>query len=265
VERPGLESITPKKLASFQIGDTRKGERQGQLIPLAGRAVRAAGELHRPAARRERRRAAVRHRARPAGREHGRRRHPPERGSLIDPFFLASRDENDVTGYTGTPVNVNGYMFGYRADVEAAGIQYPRQGQYFVAVDSGKSDFTGKSFAGQYLLHAWLNDVAPPLAAMVTTTVAAGHPTIIARTIDLQAGVDPLSLVFAYGDTLIGAAAYDPVSGTRSSRCPESVPAAEAGQTQVDLPRERLPGGQERRPGGRGHLDPPNTASSRRG
>ena len=26
VERPGLESVTPKKLASFQIGDTRKGE-----------------------------------------------------------------------------------------------------------------------------------------------------------------------------------------------------------------------------------------------
>ena len=141
-------------------------------------------------------------------------------GSLIDPFFLASRDENDVTGYTGTPVNVNGYMFSYRADVQAAGIQYPRQGQYFVAVDSGKSDFTGQSFAGQYLLHAWLNDVLPPLAAMVTTTVAAGHPTIVARTIDLQAGVDPLSLVFAYGDTLIGAAAYDPISGLRGLPAP---------------------------------------------
>ena len=125
-------------------------------------------------------------------------------------------------------MNVNGYMFGYRADVQAAGIQYPRQGQYFVAVDSGKSDFTGQSFAGQYLLHAWLNDVLPPLAAMVTTTVAAGHPTIVARTIDLQAGVDPLSLVFAYGDTLIGAVAYDPISGYAVFPLPRVGPAAEA-------------------------------------
>ena len=129
-------------------------------------------------------------------------------------------------------MNVNGYMFGYRADVQAAGIQYPRQGQYFVAVDSGKSDFTGQSFAGQYLLHAWLNDVLPPLAAMVTTTVAAGHPTIIARTIDLQAGVDPLSLVFAYGDTLIGAVAYDPISGYAVFPLPASVPPLKLGKTQ---------------------------------
>ena len=95
---------------------------------------------------------------------------------------------------------------------------------------------------------------------MVTTTVAAGHPTIVARTIDLQAGVDPLSLVFAYGDMLIGAVAYDPISGYAVFPLPESAPPLKLGQTPVDLPRERLPGGQERRPGGRSHLDPPEHA-----
>ena len=75
----------------------------------------------------------------------------------------------------------------------------------------------------------------PPLAAMVTTTVAAGHPTIIARTIDLQAGVDPLSLVFAYGDTLIGAVAYDPVSGYAVFPLPASAPPLKVGKTQSIL------------------------------
>ena len=257
VERPGLESITPKKLVSFQIGDTRKGESKVSsyrwpAAPFGPPASYTGPPLDETGAEQ----LYVTELAQPAV-NMGVAVILQSGGSLIDPFFLASRDENDVTGYTGTPVNVNGYMFSYRADVQAAGIQYPRQGQYFVSVDSGKSDFTGQSFAGQYLLHAWLNDVLPPLAAMVTTTVAAGHPTIIARTIDLQAGVDPLSLVFAYGDTLIGAVAYDPISGYAVFPLPRVGPAAEAREDRVDLPRERLPGGQERRPGGRGHLDPP--------
>ena len=171
--------------------------------------------------------------------------------SLIDPWFLGSHDENDVTGYPGTPVNVNGYLYDYRADVQAAGLQYPLQGQYFVAVDSGHSEFTDRSFAGRYLLHYWINDVKPPLAIMTTTTIAAGRPTIVARTLDLQAGVDPLSLVIAYGRVLIGAAAYDPVSGFAIFPLPACGPAAEGRQDADRLRLGRLPGGQERRPGGR--------------
>ena len=37
--------------------------------------------------------------------------------AIIDPFFLGSPDQNDVQGYAGTPVNVNGYMFDYHADL----------------------------------------------------------------------------------------------------------------------------------------------------
>jgi hypothetical protein len=153
--------------------------------------------------------------------------------SVIDPFFLSSRNENDVTGYPGTPVNVNSYLYHYRADVEAAGLQFPLQGQYYVAVDSGHSDFTGRSFAGRYLLHSWLNDVTPPLAAMITRTVSAGRPTIVVRTMDLDSGVDPLSLVLAYGRVLVGAAAYDALSGIAVFPLPRSVPALKAGRTPV--------------------------------
>jgi hypothetical protein len=151
----------------------------------------------------------------------------------VQGFIKNVFDENDVTGYTGTPVNVNGYLYHYRADVQAAGIQYPRQGQYYVAVDSGHNDFTGASLAGRYLLHAWLNDVSPPLAAMITTTVAAGRPTIVARTLDLQSGVDPLSLVIAYGRVLVGAAAYDPLSGIAIFPLPPTVAALKPGKTPL--------------------------------
>src|SRR5205823_10857520 len=120
-------------------------------------------------------------------------------GALIDPFFLGSPDENDVQGYAGLPVNVNEFMFDFRADIGAAGSVFPRQKKYYVAVDSGHDTFTGQSLGGRYLLRAWVNDVSPPLVAPVTTRVAAGRPTLVLRIADLQSGVDPLSLVIAYG------------------------------------------------------------------
>jgi subtilisin family serine protease len=155
--------------------------------------------------------------------------------SLIDPWFLASKDENDVTGYTGTPVNVNAFLLHYRVPVGAAGIQFPRQGQYFVSVDSGSDPFTGKSYPGQYLLRAWINDVLPPVLAPMTVKVAAGRPTLVMRTGDLQSGVDPLSLVIAYGRVLIGAAAYDPISGIAIFPLPGAAPALKVGRVPAIL------------------------------
>ena len=47
-------------------------------------------------------------------------------GSLIDPWFLGSPDERDVQGDSGTPVNVNNYMFDYSVDIGAAGSTFPK-------------------------------------------------------------------------------------------------------------------------------------------
>ena len=58
-------------------------------------------------------------------------------GAQIDPWWLGSLDENDVQGYAGTPVNVNDLMPDVHDDVHAAGVVFPRPGQYFVSVDSG--------------------------------------------------------------------------------------------------------------------------------
>ncbi|MFN2468161.1 MAG: S8 family serine peptidase [Gaiellaceae bacterium] len=156
-------------------------------------------------------------------------------GSLIHPFFLGSRDENDVQGYTGTPVNVNAYMFDYRFEVGAAGVQFPTQGKYYVAVDSGRDRFTGRAQAGSYLLNAWVNDVLPPAVQLVTTQVSAGHPLLVARIGDNASGVDPFSLVISYNRALVGAAFYDPFSGIALFPLPSQAPALKAGRTDALL------------------------------
>jgi minor extracellular serine protease Vpr len=149
-------------------------------------------------------------------------------GAVIDPWVLGSRDENDVQGYAGTPVNVNNLTFGYGADIGTAGAALPLPGTYYVSVDSGRDLFTGASLAGQYVLRAWVNDVNPPLILPVSRRVSAGRPTIVARVIDglfqPESGVDPLSLAIGYSGALVGAAAYDPFSGIAVFPLPRQAP-----------------------------------------
>jgi minor extracellular serine protease Vpr len=156
-------------------------------------------------------------------------------GSIIDPFFLGSRDQNDVQGYAGTPVNVNGYMFDYRADIGVAGVAFPRQKRYWVAVDSGSDSFTDEQFPGNYLLKMWRNDVTPPAIQLITRRVSAGRPLLAARVLDSQSGVDPFSLVIGYRRVLVGAAAYDPFSGLVLFPLPAQAPKIKAGGTTALL------------------------------
>ena len=71
-------------------------------------------------------------------------------GSQIDPFVLGAKDENAVQGYVGTPVNINGLMADYQLPVGAAGAQFPLPGTYYVAVDSGRDEFTGRRLLGTW-------------------------------------------------------------------------------------------------------------------
>ena len=145
--------------------------------------------------------------------------------SEIDPWVLGSKDENDVQGYAGVPVNVNGLMYDYRADIETAGAVFPLTKRYYVSVDSGSDAFTNQSLPGQYILKAWVNDLAPPALKLVTTRLSAGRPTIVARATDAQSGVDPLSLVLSYNsNVLLGASAYDPTTGLVLFALPSNAP-----------------------------------------
>ena len=133
--------------------------------------------------------------------------------SLVEPWFLGSLNENDVQGYPGTPVNVNGLTFEYQFDNEAAAADFPHEGRYFVSVDSRADPYTNDPLRGQYLLHAWQNDVTPPRFRFLTKVVTPGRPLLAAVATDRGAGVDPLSLVIGYRNTLLLAAFYDPGTG----------------------------------------------------
>jgi subtilisin family serine protease len=156
-------------------------------------------------------------------------------GSLVDPWVLGSKDENDVQGYAGTPVDVNGLTYDANVDIGAAGAQFPRLKRFYVAVDSRSDPFTGEPLPGRYVLRAWINDVTPPSVQFLTKTVSAGHPLIVARATDLQSGVDPLSIALGYGGRLIGASAYDPTTGLVLIGLPAEAPRLKPGKTTADL------------------------------
>jgi minor extracellular serine protease Vpr len=156
-------------------------------------------------------------------------------GSLIDPFVLGSKDENDVQGYAGIPTDVNGLTFDSGFDVGTAGVQFPRLQRFYVAVDSRADEFTNRSQKGRYLLKAWVDDLSGPAVRILTTRVTAGRPLIAAVAVDPQSGVDPLSLVINYNNALVGASAYDPSSGLVFFGIPDEAPPLKAGTTNLIL------------------------------
>jgi hypothetical protein len=160
-----------------------------------------------------------------------------ENGAQVHPWVLGSRDENDVQGYAGLPVNVNGYEFGYLADIGAAGAALPLPGKYYVSVDSGRDIFTHARLAGRYVMRSWVDDVDPPLILPVSRRVSAGRPVIVARAVDglfkPESGVDPLELVIGYQGVLVGAAAYDPISGLALFPLPSQAPKLKAGKRTI--------------------------------
>jgi subtilisin family serine protease len=158
---------------------------------------------------------------------------PSSSGALIDPWVLGSLDENDVQGYAGTPVNVNSFMYDYLAAVEAAGAGFPRQGRYYVVVDSPRDEASGKVLGGRYTLRSWVDDLKPPSVSVLTRRVAAGRPTIAIRTRDAGSGVDPLSLTLDYGRTLVGASSYDPRTGVAVFALPKSAQKLGRGTTSA--------------------------------
>ncbi|HVM69852.1 MAG TPA: hypothetical protein VM204_08470, partial [Gaiellaceae bacterium] len=234
VTRPGLERVPVKRLRFLQTGDTRRGTSHasvyrypaaafGPAASYTGRPVDESGaeqlysiRIDEPAVNLG---AAV---------------ISASAGSLVHPWVLGSRDENDVQGYAGTPVNVNNLTFSYPLDIGAAGTVFPRTKTYYVAVDSGRDQFTGRSLAGAYVLRAWVNDVQPPELGLVTGRVAAGRPTIALRILDEGAGVDPYSLVLGYGGVLVAASAYDPFSGIAIFALPRQAPRLRAGTPRLE-------------------------------
>jgi subtilisin family serine protease len=231
VTRPGLAGVTARPLARVQSGTTRTGASFADVyrFPAApfghspdygtGPDMREDGGERLYSIR-------IRNRAVNVGAAVI----TSSANALIDPFFLGAKDENAVQGYVGTPTNINGFTIGYRLPVGAAGAIFAPPGTYYVSVDSGRDEFTNARRAGAYQLRSWVNDVSRPSVKLLTTRVTAGRPTLAVQTLDRGAGVDPFSLTLNYGRVLVGAAAYDAVSGVALFPLPTTAPALRAGR-----------------------------------
>jgi len=229
VTRPGLELQSAAPLRALQIGDTGSGPSKASDYRFpAGPLAQAFSSLSTPTHEDGAEKLYVAH-VNDAVVNLG-VSVLAQTGGIIDPFVLSAPDENHVQGYAATPFDVNLFTFDYLAPVEAAATDFPRQQAYYVAVDSPRDVFSGRLLTGRYLLNAWLNDVTPPRLKVLTTRVAAGRPTLAVRALDFQSGVDPFSLVIAYRNVLLGAAAYDPFSGVAIFPIPKNAPAIPAGR-----------------------------------
>ncbi len=233
VTRPGLANAPVIPLQFVQTGDTRKGPSRAAAYRYPAAAFGPAPSYTGPPVNELGGEKLYRLRIDDVVVNFGAAVIASSPGSLIHPWVLGSPDENDVQGYAGTPVNVNNLTIDYPLDVGAAASVFPRTKAYYVAVDSGVNQFTGRSQAGSYVLRAWVNDVEPPNMSLVTSKVSAGRPLIALRVLDGDSGIDPYSLVISYRNVLVGAAAYDPSSGVALFPLPPTAPALEAGQRQL--------------------------------
>jgi hypothetical protein len=154
-------------------------------------------------------------------------------GSFINPWLLGSPDENDVQGQAATPVNVNALTPDYRLPVGAAAAVFPSLKRFWVAVDSSRDEYTGRSLRGRYVLRYWVNDLRPPSISLVTRRVAAGRPTIVFRVRDRGAGVNPLSLLLSYRRGIVAASAYDVSSGLAVFVLPRAAPSLNRGRVSA--------------------------------
>jgi len=151
----------------------------------------------------------------------------------IHPWFLGSLDENDVTGYAGIPVAVNGLLPDFLYSIGTAGGVSLPAGRYYVSVDSGHDLFTGRALAGPYVLRSWVNDVKPPTVKLLTKAISSGRPTIAVKVTDAKSGVDPFALQLFFGPPKrvqqVGATTWDPATGLATFSVPREAPALEVG------------------------------------
>ena len=247
VTRPGLEQAAIVPLGQFQSGDTRKGVSHASVYRYPAAAFGPAPSYVGAPVNEDGAETLYRIRLDEPAVNIGAAVIASSPGSLIHPWVLGSPDENDVQGYAGTPVNVNNLTVDYPLDIGAAATIFPRTKSYYVAVDSGRDQFTGRSLGGSYLLRAWVDDLQPPLVGLITSRVAAGRPTIALRILDLGAGVDPVFARDRLRPRPGRSGCVRPRQRNRALPAAETGTGAEDREAAADRLRRRLPGGEERR------------------
>ncbi len=125
--------------------------------------------------------------------------------SRVVPLLLRGRDENNLVGESGLPLDVGPISFTSGTVEPSAGLWWAPSGEYTVAVDSGS-----RRGEGRYRLRVWLNDLTPPSIVPLTRHVRAGRPSVVRlRITDAQSGVDPRTLIGELGTQAPEPLGYD--------------------------------------------------------
>ena len=148
VTRPGLEQAPILQLGQVQTGDTRKGVSHASAYRYPAAAFGPAANYVGAPVNEDGAEQLYRIRIDEPAVNVGAAVIFSSPGSLVHPWLLGSPDENDVQGYAGTPVNVNNLTLDFPLDIGAAATVFPRTKAYYVAVDSGRDQFTGRSLGG---------------------------------------------------------------------------------------------------------------------
>jgi hypothetical protein len=125
--------------------------------------------------------------------------------SRVVPLLLRGRDENNLVGESGLPLDVGPISFTSGTAAPSAGLWWAPSGEYTVAVDSGS-----RRGEGRYRLRVWVNDLTPPSVVPLTRRVRAGRAAFVRlRITDSQSGVDPATLIGELGTQAPEPLAYD--------------------------------------------------------
>ena len=159
-------------------------------------------------------------------------------GSRVEPRVVKDGDENRLTGYAALPLNHNPYVDEFGSPVPVAGAVRPTPGTYYVVFDSPT-----RASAGSYRFRFWIDDTAPPTAALVRRVVRSGEP-IRLRVRDAGSGIDVRSIEATLdGDAararLVGPEIRIPTAGPPAR--PPSPPNRALGPSGDAEQRERRP------------------------
>jgi hypothetical protein len=108
------------------------------------------------------------------------------KGVVVSPRIVFPGDENHLVGVPALPFNEDPYQTTFGRLEPVSAVIAPASKSYDVVFDT-----RGKSQAGPFTFHLWINDTAPP-GVRVVNPLAAGK--LVLSTTDAGSGVDPSSI-----------------------------------------------------------------------